>query len=50
MSGEIVAIFISSIFLGAGLVIPKFFPEASLLAAFFLIGLVIINITLMFAA
>jgi len=34
------------VFIGAGFVIAKFFPEASLMAAVFLLGLAILNITL----
>ena len=43
---EFTAILIGSIFVGGGVVTSKFFPEASLLAAFFLAGLAILNIAL----
>ena len=46
MGTDLAAILISSVFLGVGYVIAKFFPEASLMAAVFLIGLAILNITL----
>ena len=46
MGTDLAAILISSVFLGVGSVIAKFFPEASLMAAVFLIGLAILNITL----
>lgn len=39
----------SSVFLGVGFVIAKFFPEAALLAAVFLIGLAGLNVALFFA-
>ena len=45
MGTDLAAILISSVFLGVGSVIAKFFPEASLMAAVFLIGLAILNIT-----
>ena len=46
MGSDLTAIVISSVFLGVGFVIAKFFPEASLLASVFLVGLAILNITL----
>ena len=46
MGTDLAAILISSVFLGVGYVIAKFFPEASLMAAVFLVGLAILNITL----
>ena len=46
MGKDLTAILISSVFLGVGFVIAKFFPEAALLAAFFLVGLAILNIAL----
>ena len=46
MGTDLTAILISSVFLGVGFVIAKFFPEAALLAAFFLVGLAILNIAL----
>ena len=45
MGTDLTAILISSVFLGVGYVIAKFFPEASLMAAVFLVGLAILNIT-----
>ena len=50
MGTDLTAILISSVFLGVGYVIAKFFPEASLMAAVFLLGLAILNITLYFVA
>jgi len=47
---DLTAILISSVFFGVGYVIAKFFPEASLMAAVFLIGLAILNITLALVA
>ena len=47
---ELTAIVISSVFLGVGFVIAKFFPEAALLAAVFLVGLAILNIALVLVA
>ena len=46
MGTDLASILISSVFLGVGYVIANFFPEASLMAAVFLIGLAILNITL----
>ena len=46
MGTDLTAILISSVFFGVGYVIAKFLPEASLMAAVFLIGLAILNITL----
>ena len=47
---DLTAIVISSVFLGVGFVIAKFFPEAALLAAVFLVGLAILNIALLVVA
>ena len=44
MGSDLTAIVISSVFLGVGFVIAKFFPEAALLAAVFLVGLSLIHI------
>ena len=46
MGTDFAAILISSVFIGAGFLIARFFPEASLMAAVFLVGLAILNITL----
>ena len=46
MGTDLAAILISSVFIGAGFLIAKFFPEASLMAAVFLLGLAILTITL----
>ena len=46
MGTDLTAILISSVFLGVGFVIAKFFPEAALLAAVFLVGLAALNIAL----
>ena len=46
MGTDLTAILISSVFLGVGFVIAKFFPEAALLAAVFLVGLAILNVAL----
>ena len=46
---EKLAILVSSTFMGAGLALAKFFPESSLLAAFFLGGLALVNIGLSLA-
>ena len=48
MGTDLTAILISSVFLGVGFVIAKFFPEAALLAAVFLVGLAALNIALAF--
>ena len=50
MGTDLTAILISSVFIGAGFVIAKFFPEAALLAAVFLVGLAILNIVLVLVA
>ena len=50
MGTDLTAILISSVFLGVGFVIAKFFPEAALLAAVFLVGLAILNIALLLVA
>ena len=44
MGTDLAALLISSVFVGVGFVIAKFFPEASLMAAVFLVGLAILNI------
>jgi len=49
MPTDLTAIMLSSVFLGVGFLIAKFFPEAALLAAVFLIGLAALNIALVFA-
>ncbi len=49
MSLDAIAICISTGFIALGVVMAKFFPEASLLAAFFLVGLAILNIALAFS-
>ena len=49
MPVDLTAILVSSTFMGAGLALAKFFPESSLLAAFFLGGLAIVNIGLSLA-
>ena len=46
MGTDFAAILISSVFIGAGFLIARFFPEASLMAALVLVGLAILNITL----
>lgn len=50
MGSDLTAIVISSVFLGVGFVIAKFFPEAALLAAVFLVGLAILNVALVLVA
>ena len=50
MRSDLTAIVISSVFLGVGFVIAKFFPEAALLAAVFLVGLAILNVALVLVA
>lgn len=50
MGSDFTAILLSSVFLGVGFVIAKFFPEAALLAAVFLVGLALLNITLFLLA
>ena len=49
MPVDVTAILVSSTFMGAGLALAKFFPESSLLAAFFLGGLALVNIGLSIA-
>ena len=49
MGTDLAALLLSSVFLGVGFIIAKYFPEASLLAAVFLVGLAILNIALFFA-
>ena len=46
MASDLTAILLSSVFLGVGFVITKYFPEASLLAGVFLVGLAVLNIAL----
>ena len=46
---DLTALLLSSVFLGVGFIIAKYFPEASLLAGVFLVGLAILNIALFFA-
>ena len=46
MGTDLTAILFSSVFLGVGFVIAKFFPAAALLAAVFLVGLAILNLAL----
>ena len=43
MGPDLTAIVISSVFLGVGFVSAKFFPEAALWAAVFVVGLAILN-------
>ena len=50
MGSDLAAIVLSSVFLGVGFVIAKFFPEAALLAAVFLVGLAILNVALVLVA
>ena len=50
MGTDLTAILISSVFLGVGSVVAKFFPEASLMAGVFLVGLALVNITLYFVS
>jgi hypothetical protein len=50
MGTDLTALLISSVFLGVGSVIAKFFPEASLMAGVFLVGLALVNITLYFVS
>ena len=50
MGTDLTAILISSVFLGVGFVIAKFFPAAALLAAVFLVGLTILNVALVLVA
>ena len=50
MGTDLTAILISSVFLGVGSVVAKFFPEASLMAGVFLVGLALVNITLHFVS
>ena len=40
MSDDLTAILISSVLVGAGVVVARFFREASLLAALFVVGVV----------
>ncbi len=49
MGTDLTALLLSSVFLGVGFIIAKYFPEASLLAGVFLVGLAILNIALFFA-
>jgi hypothetical protein len=43
---DLSAILISSVLVGAGVVVARFFQEASLLAAFFLVGFIGLELTL----
>ena len=49
MPVDVTAILVSSTFMGAGLALAQFVPESSLLAAFFLGGLALVNIGLSLA-
>ena len=49
MGTDLTALLLSSVFLGVGFIIAKYFPEASLLAGVFLVGLAILNVALFFA-
>ena len=46
MSDDLTDIMISSVLGGAGVVVARFFREASLLAAFFLVGFIGLELTL----
>ena len=50
MATDLTAVLLSSVFLGVGFVIAKYFPEASLLAGVFLVGLAVLNVTLAIAS
>ena len=43
---DLTAILISSVFVGAGVVVARFFRDASLLAAFVLVGFIGLELTL----
>ena len=45
---NVVALLISSILVFAGVTVARFFREASLLAAFFLVGFIGLELTLLF--
>nr|WP_170951170.1 hypothetical protein [Synechococcus sp. UW106] len=49
MATDLTAVLLSSVFLGVGFVIAKYFPEASLLAGVFLVGLAVLNVALAIA-
>ena len=48
MQDTVVALLISSILVFAGVTVARFFREASLLAAFFLVGFIGLELTLLF--
>ena len=50
MATDLTAVLLSSVFLGVGFVIAKYFPEASLLAGVFLVGLAVLNVALAIAS
>ena len=47
MSEDLIAILLSSALVGAGVVVARFFREASLLAATFLLGFIGLELTLL---
>ena len=47
MSEDLIAILLSSVLVGAGVVVARFFREASLLAATFLLGFIGLELTLL---
>ena len=47
MSEDLIAILLSSVLMGAGVVVARFFREASLLAATFLLGFIGLELTLL---
>ena len=49
MATDLTAVQLSSVFLGVGFVIATYFPEASLLAGVFLVGLAVLNVALAIA-
>ena len=49
MATDLPAVQLSSVFLGVGFVIAKYFREASLLAGVFLVGLAVLNVALAIA-
>ena len=49
MQADIAVILIAAAFSLVGLAVVQVFPEASLLAAFFLVGLLLLNVALAFA-
>ena len=46
MSDDLIAILLSSVLVGAGIVVARFFREASLLAATFLVGFIGLELAL----